>query len=135
MRNAEKQSKAALTAIRAICTTDWCKGSTSDFDSDSSSSNLLSVASASKVAKLKKGGDMLQKGQKRKGKPAKRNERAKARRLKLGLRALDVADYLGITIQSFIGKEKGEQPWRWGEIKKLIKLYDIKSIDELLRIF
>ena len=77
----------------------------------------------------------MQKGQKRKGKPAKRNERAKARRLKLGLRALDVAEYLGITIQSFIGKEKGEQPWRWSDVKKLIKLYNIETIEELTKIF
>ena len=77
----------------------------------------------------------MQKGQKRKGKPAKRNERAKARRLKLGFRALDVAEYLGITIQSFIGKEKGEQPWRWSDVKKLIKLYNIETIEELTKIF
>lgn len=69
-------------------------------------------------------------------KQSKKNKQtAKLKRLKLGLKAVDVAEYLGITIQSFIGKEKGEQPWRWGEIKKLIKLYDIKSIDELLRTF
>lgn len=77
----------------------------------------------------------MQKGQKRKGKPAKRNERAKARRLKLGLRALDVADYLEMTVQSFIGKEKGEQPWRWSDVKKLIKLYKIETIEDLLKTF
>jgi len=77
----------------------------------------------------------LQKGQKRKGKPAKRNERAKARRLKLGLRLVDVAEYLGVTVQSFIGKEKGEQPWQWAEVKRLIDLYQIKTIEELRKIF
>lgn len=55
--------------------------------------------------------------------------------MKLGLRALDVAEYLGITIQSFIGKEKGEQPWKWSDVKKLIKLYKIETIEELLKTF
>lgn len=65
----------------------------------------------------------------------KNKQTAKLKRLKLGLKASDVAEYLGITIQSFIGKEKGEQPWRWSDVKKLIKLYDIKTIEELLKTF
>jgi len=68
-------------------------------------------------------------------KPASRKQRAKARRLKMGLRLIDVADYLGISFQSLTSKETGEQPWKWVEIVKLIKLYRIETIDELLRTF
>lgn len=68
-------------------------------------------------------------------KPAGRNQQAKRRRLKMGLRLIDVADYLGISFQSLISKEKGEQSWKWAEIKKLIKLYHIETIEELLKLF
>ena len=68
-------------------------------------------------------------------KPASRKQRAKAKRLKMGLRLIDVADYLGISFQSLTSKETGEQPWKWCEIVKLIKLYRIETIDELLKTF
>lgn len=68
-------------------------------------------------------------------KPASRKQRAKARRLKMGLRLIDVADYLGISFQSLTSKETGEQPWKWAEIKKLIELYHIETIKELLNLF
>ena len=68
-------------------------------------------------------------------KPASRKQRAKARRLKMGLRLIDVANYLGISFQSLTFKETGEQPWKWCEIVKLIKLYRIETIDELLKTF
>ena len=66
---------------------------------------------------------------------ASRKQRAKAKRLKMGLQLIAVADYLGISFQSLNSKEAGKQPWKWAEIKKLIELYHIETIDELLKTF
>ena len=61
--------------------------------------------------------------------------KAKQLRLEKGLTMAEVTNCLGITLQSLISKEKKEQPWQWEEVKKLITLYNIKSIKELLEIF
>ena len=68
-------------------------------------------------------------------KPASRKQRAKAKRLKMGLRLIDVADYLGISFQSLTSKETGEQPWKWCEVQRFIFLYEIKTTEELLKLF
>ena len=68
-------------------------------------------------------------------KPASRKQRAKKRRLKMGLRLIDVAEYLGISFQSLTSKETGEQPWKWAEVQRFIFLSDIKTTEELLKLF